>query len=136
MVKVALVSANLTLLTFERLVPVITTEVPTGPLVGEKDEMVGAAVGVTSKLVELVAVFGGLTTEIGPSVAPDGTVAVICVSEFTANVASVPLNSTRFAPVNPLPVITTEVPTGPLVGLNEVIAGAARAPGAITSATA
>lgn len=52
-----------------------------------------------------------------PVVAPVGTVAVICVSEFTANVAEVPLNATFVAWVNPVPVMVTEVPTGPLGGV-------------------
>jgi hypothetical protein len=61
--------------------------------------------------------------EIGPVVAPVGTVAVTCVSEFTLNVAETPLNVTLVAPVKPIPMIVTEVPTGPLVGLNLVMAG-------------
>ncbi len=35
-----------------------------------------------------------------------------------------PLNATAVAPVNPVPVITTDVPTDPLVGLKLVIVGA------------
>jgi hypothetical protein len=62
---------------------------------------------------------------IGPLVAPAGTVAVICVSEFTVKVPPVPLNMTAVAPVNPLPLIVTDVPTGPLEGLKVLIDGAA-----------
>ncbi len=58
-----------------RLVPVITTLVPTGPLVGEKLVIVGPAT-VTVKLLALVAVPPGVVTAIGPVVAPEGTVAV------------------------------------------------------------
>jgi hypothetical protein len=65
----------------------------------------------------------GVVTLIAPLVAPAGTVAVICVSEFTANVAAVPLNMTAVAPVNPLPLIVTGVPTVPLEGLKLVIDG-------------
>ncbi len=65
-------------------VPLITTVVPTGPLVGVKDEIVGAPGDVTSKLVELVAVPPAVVTAIGPDVALLGTVAVISASEFTA----------------------------------------------------
>ena len=65
-------------------VPLITTVVPTGPLVGVKDEIVGLLGGVTSKLVELVAVPPAVITAIGPDVALLGTVAVISASEFTA----------------------------------------------------
>jgi hypothetical protein len=81
--------------------------------------MLGAA--VTLKLVELVAVPPGVVTLIGPLVAALGTVAVIWVSEFTVNCAAVPLKATFVAPVNPEPLIVTEVPTGPLVGENELI---------------
>ena len=58
-----------------RLVPVITTLVPTGPLVGLKLVIVGAA--ATVKELALVAVPPGVVTEIVPVVAPAGTVAVI-----------------------------------------------------------
>src|SRR5436309_6498353 len=61
---------------------------------------------------------------IGPVVAPLGTVAVICVSEFTAKEAAAPLKATAVAPVKCEPLIVTPVPTGPLVGLNELIVGA------------
>lgn len=135
-VKVALVPANLTLDAPVKFVPVIVTDVPTGPLAGENDEIAGTPDGVTSKLDALVPVpSGGLTTEIGPSVAPVGTVAVICVSELITKSAPVPLNSTFWAPVNPVPEMTTEVPIGPLVGLNdEIVGAAARAAGTTTSA--
>jgi hypothetical protein len=73
-------------------------------------------VPVTSKLSALVAVPPGVVTAMGPSVAPAGTVAVICVSRFTVKLADVPLKVTAVAPVNPVPVIATEVPTGPLSG--------------------
>ena len=108
-------------------VPVMTTLVPTGPLVGLNDVIVGA--GWTVKFVELVAVPPGVVTRIGPVVAVAGTVAVICVSELKTNAAdTLPggvclLKVTELAPVNPVPVMTTVVPTGPLVGLNEVIVG-------------
>ena len=39
------------------------------------------------------------------------------------------MNLTVVAPVNLVPVMVTEVPTGPLVGLNEVMVGA---PGTVT----
>ena len=85
------------------------------------------------KFATLVAVPPGVVTEIFPVVAPVGTVAVICVAEFTVNdVALVVLNFTtlvvKFVPLTvPLkfvPVIVTDVPTGPKVGVNEVIVGA------------
>jgi hypothetical protein len=73
---VALVPLNLTDVAPVRFVPVIATEVPTGPLVGAKLVIVGPPVA-TVKLLALVAVPAGVVTEIGPVVAPLGTVAVI-----------------------------------------------------------
>ena len=52
----------------------MSTVVPAGPLVGVKALMVGGP-GVTVKEAELVAVPAGMITEIGPVVAPAGTVA-------------------------------------------------------------
>jgi hypothetical protein len=49
---------------------------------------------------------------------------VICVDELTVNVEVVPLKRTALAPVKFVPVMTTDVPTGPLVGLKPVIVGA------------
>src|SRR5689334_24298167 len=82
------------------------------------------SVVVTAKLPVLVPVPPGPVTAIAPVVAPEGTVAVICVAEFTVYVADVPLNVTDVAPVRFVPVIVTDVPTTPLVGLNEVTVGA------------
>src|SRR5207247_394054 len=107
-------------------VPVMVTEVPTGPLVGLKELMLGGAGGVvTVKLLALVAVPPGVLTWIGPLVAPLGTVAVIWVLVFTVKLAAVPLKRTAVAPVKLVPVMVTEVPTGPLVGVNELIVGGA-----------
>ena len=79
---------------------------------------------LTVKLVALVAVPPGVVTLIGPVVAVVGTVAVIWVAESTTNVAVTLLNVTavvvKLAPLTvPLkfvPVILTDVPTGPKVG--------------------
>jgi hypothetical protein len=88
---------------------------------------------LTVKLATLVAVPPGVVTEILPVVAPVGTVAVICVAESTWNVvAAVVLNFTelvvKFVPLTvPLkfvPVIVTDVPTGPEAGVNVEIVGA------------
>ena len=65
-----------------KALPVMVTTVPTGPIAGEKDEIVGAGC-VTVKLDALVAIPPPVVTSIGPLVAPEGTVAVICVSEST-----------------------------------------------------
>ena len=66
----------------------------------------------------------GVVTEIFPVVAPAGTVAVIFVSELTVKVAALPLNFTDVAPVRVVPVMVTEVPTAPLVGVKLVMPGA------------
>jgi hypothetical protein len=60
-----------------KLVPVIVTEVPSGPLVGIKLVIVGAPAPVTVKVPALVAVPPEVVTLIVPVVAPEGTVAVI-----------------------------------------------------------
>ena len=122
-VNVALVPAKRTAVAPVKFEPVITTEVPGDPLVGLKPLITGAGAAVTSKLPELVPVPAEFWTEIGPSVAPAGTVAVIWVGELTVNVADVPLKRTVVAPVKFVPVMTTEVPTGPLVGLKPVTVG-------------
>ena len=67
-----------------KFVPVIVTDVPTGPLVGVKDVTVGAlVVAVTVKLAVELALPPEVVTETFPVVAPLGTVAVICVALFT-----------------------------------------------------
>jgi hypothetical protein len=60
-----------------------------------------------------------------PVIAPAGTVAVRLVSESTVKLAPAPPKATRVAPVKKNPVTVTSVPTGPLVGLKEVITGGA-----------
>ena len=90
------------------------------------------------KFAVLVPVPLGVVTLILPVVAPVGTVAVICVDEFTVNdVAAVVLNFTELVvklapltvPLKFVPVIVTDVPTGPKAGVNEVIVGV----GAVTT---
>jgi hypothetical protein len=75
-------------------------------------------------LVELVPVPAAVVTEIGPVTAPVGTVAVISVAETTWCVeAPTPPNLTEVAPLKLVPVIVTDVPTGPEVGVKLVITG-------------
>jgi hypothetical protein len=108
-----------------KFVPVIVTFVPTGPLAGVKDVIVGAGV-VTVNDAELVAVPPGAVMLIVPVVAPAGTAAVMEVADAIANVvAAVPLNLTADVPDRFVPVIVTTVPGGPLVGVNDVIVGRA-----------
>jgi hypothetical protein len=116
---------NVTLVAPVKSVPVIVTVVPTGPVVGEKEVIIGGAEAVTVKLWELVAVPSGVVTPIGPVAAPEGTAVVVLVFEFAVNVADTPLNVTLVAAMRSVPVIVTDVPTGPLVGENEEIVGAA-----------
>ena len=67
----ALTPLNVTAVAPAKLVPVIVTTVPAGPLAGVKPVIAGA----TAKLLALVAVPAGVVTLSGPVVAPAGTVA-------------------------------------------------------------
>jgi hypothetical protein len=119
-----------------KFVPAITTDVPIDPEAGANDVIVGAGAFVTLKLFELVAVPSAFRTLIGPSVALFGTVAVIVVSFTTVkDWALWPLNSTSFTGgvLKLFPVMVTRVPTGPLVGENEVIVGFAAQAGVTPS---
>lgn len=89
--------------------PVTVTTVPTGPDVGENEEITGAGGGAepTVNAVGLWRTPPGVVTVTGPVVAPKGTVVVIWASESTLNVALVPLNCTWVAPVKPEPEIRT-----------------------------
>jgi hypothetical protein len=75
--KVALVPLKVTRVAPFRFVPLMVTAVPIPPIVGEKLVMVGGAPPVTLKFVALFALPPGVVTEIGPVLAPVGTVAVI-----------------------------------------------------------
>ncbi len=108
-----------------KLVPLIVTEVPAVPDVGFKLVMLG----VTEKNTELLATPPTVTTTFPP--APMGTGATMLDALQLVGVAAVPLNVTVLVPcVAPkfAPVIVTEVPTGPEVGLRVVILG----PGEVT----
>jgi len=109
-----------------RLVPLMVTLVPAGPLVGAKLVIVGGGTTVNAAL--LVAVPAGVVTLSGPVVAPAGTVAWIVVSEVTVKVALTLLKATAVAPVKFVPLIVTLVPTGPLLGVKPVIVGLVVAP--------
>src|SRR6476661_4387077 len=123
---VVLMPPNDTPLAPRKLVPVMTTVVPGEPLVGVKLVTVGGL--PTTKLWAEVAVPPGTVTVMVPVVVPAPTVAVICVAEFTTNVAGVPLNDTAVAPVKPPPRMVTTVPACPPPGEKLVITG----PGAAT----
>jgi len=119
---VAAVPLNLTTVAPVRFVPVIVTVVPTGPLVGVKEDIVGAGT-VTVKFMPLVAVPVGAEIVIGPVMAVAGTIAVIEVAELIVKFAVTPLKATLVAPVKLVPVTFTLVPAAPLVGEKDVILG-------------
>jgi hypothetical protein len=101
----------------------MVTDDPTTPLVGDMEVIVGVG-GPTVNEDPLVPVPPELVTVIAPVVAVAGTVAVICVAEFTVKEAVTPLNLTELAPVKFVPVRATAVPDEPLVGVNETTVGA------------
>jgi hypothetical protein len=105
-----------------KLVPVIVTVAPTAPLVGVKLDIVG--VPGTVNIPVLVTVTPLSVTEIGPVEAPGGTVTVRVVAEAPVTGALIPLNSTTLllgVVLKFVPVIVTDAPTAPVVGLNPVI---------------
>jgi hypothetical protein len=122
---VAGVPLKLTLVVPVKFVPLSVTVQPTDPLAGEYEVIVGAPVECTVNGVplKLQPVPEGVVTLICPVVAPSGTVAAICVSEFTLKLAAKRLKATRVAPVKPDPVIVTLVPNVPLVGAKELMCG-------------
>jgi hypothetical protein len=126
LVGVADVPLNVTVLVpcvAPKFVPVIVTDVPTGPDVGARLVMfgVGSTVNVTPLLATPLTV-----TMTGPVEAPFGTGITIDVAFQLVGVADVPLNVTVLVPwVAPkfVPVIVTAVPTGPDVGDRLVMIG-------------
>src|SRR5205807_203639 len=130
-VKLALTPLKRTAVAPLKLVPLIVTVVPTGPLAGEKLVIVGA-LAVTTKPLALVAVPPGVVTRIGPLVAPLGTCARIEVAESTTNPALTVLKVTAVAPLKLVPLIVTVVPTGPLAGEKLAILGAGGALDTVT----
>ena len=107
-----------------KFVPVMLTEVPTGPMVGENPVMDGAELAATVKVFVLAAVPPGAVTEIVPLVDPLATVATSCVVVAFVTVAVVPLKVTVFwlaVAEKPVPEMVTVVPIGPDIGENETI---------------
>jgi hypothetical protein len=106
-----------------KFVPVIVTDVPTEPDVGERLVILGA--DTTVKISPLLAIPETVTTTF-PVVAPEGTHATMLVALQLVGVATIPLNVTVLDPsVVPKlePVIVTQVPTTPEVGAKAVIVG-------------
>lgn len=75
------------------------------------------------KLAALVAVPSSVVTVMGPVAEPAGTVVVTVPELLTVNVAALPPNETAVAPVKFVPVIVTPVPTAPITGAKEMMAG-------------
>ncbi len=131
-VTVAVVPLNCTVLlagVVLKFVPVIVTVVPTGPLEGVNEVMVGSAAAVTTKSSALVTVVQFTVTDILPVLAPAGTEVVMLVAVLAVTVAVMLLKNLTplFAGValKPVPVMVTVVPTGPVAGVNEVMDGLA-----------
>jgi hypothetical protein len=108
---------SVTALVFVKFVPVTVIVVPTTPLVGMKLLTTGGFANTVKANVD-VAVPPGVVTLMLPVVAPMGTFTIICVPALltVSPVANTPLNVTLVAPVKPVPVRATIVPTTPLVG--------------------
>jgi hypothetical protein len=122
-VAVVVCPLNLTVVLDVKCVPLIVTTVPVVPAVGVNEVIVGATL-VTVKFVPLVTEPPDAVTLIGPVVAAVGTIAVSDVVEFTVTVVGTLLKKTATDPVKFVPVIVTDVPVGPLVGVNDVMVGA------------
>src|SRR6478672_12453319 len=98
-----------------KVVPVIVTPVPTGPVAGAKELMAGV---IVKRVVVIKGPPPGVVTVMGPVVAPAGTVVVIVPGVPSVKAAATPLKETAVAPVKAVPVIVTFVPAGPKVGVN------------------
>ena len=127
LVGVAAVPLNVTLLVpwvAPKLVPAIVTEVPATPEVGLIEVILGGGT-VTVKVTPLLATPPTVTTTF-PVVTVEGTGATILVALQLAGVDTTPLKVTVLVPCEVpkfVPVIVTEVPTGPDVGLRLVMVG-------------
>src|ERR1700722_19235711 len=96
---------------------------PRTAFVGVKLVIYGAVV-VSVKLLDVSKVELPMVTALGPTPAPEGTVAANWASEVTLDAATTPLNFTIGAPAVKLsPSTTTEVPAGPMVGEKSVTSG-------------
>jgi hypothetical protein len=126
LVGVAVVVLNLTVLVpwvAPNVVPVMVTDAVTAPEAGDRLVMCGTTV----KLFPLLATPETVTTTF-PVVAAAGTVTAMLVALQVVAVAVVPLNVTVLVPwgePKPVPVMVTDVPTGPDVTDKLVMLGAA-----------
>jgi hypothetical protein len=106
-----------------RFVPVIVTAVPGGPLVGLNPEMVGGGGGMVNDWL-VVTSPPEATTVSGPLVAPAGTPTVMLVPGGAPGLGMGP-KRTALALSRLVPVIVTDVPTGPEAGLKPITVGGA-----------
>ena len=108
----------------EKLVPVIVTVVPIGPLEGVNAVIVGGP--TTTKFVALFTVLQPIVTPMSPVVAPAGTVTSNVVDVEELMVADMPLKVTVLVNgvAKLVPTIATDAPTDPEGGEKEVIVGA------------
>src|SRR5580700_6273260 len=100
---------------------------PTAAEVGDTPVMTGD--GLTVKLLPLLDTPPTLTTTF-PDVAPAGTWTDRVVQLHETHVTEVPLNVTVLVPCDapkPLPIISTNVPTGPVWGVITAMLGPAKA---------
>jgi hypothetical protein len=120
--EVAAVPPKLTAVAPVKSVPVRVTQPPTAVEVGEKEVIAGGGEKVNPAKV---AVPPAVVTETLPEV-PLATIAVMDVLLTTVyEVAAVPPKLTAVAPVKLVPVMVTVFPIAAVVGVNEVIVGAA-----------
>jgi hypothetical protein len=119
LVGVPVIPLKVTVLKFctaPKFVPVMVTEVPTGPDVGFRLVMLGVTVKFTALLEKPPTV---TTAPAAPAMAALGTGTIMLVPLQLVGVAAAPPNMTVPVPCvvpNPLPVMVTDVPTGPDVG--------------------
>jgi hypothetical protein len=107
-----------------KFAPLIVMPYPTREEVGVKKVMFGGG-GVIVKATGLLAIPPTVTTTF-PVAAPAGTGSTMFVALQFVGVAGVPLNVTVLEPCDApkfVPAIVIGVPTGPEVGLNEVMLG-------------
>src|SRR5437660_5576223 len=114
LVVLAVVPLKVTVPVVPKLVPVMVTAVPTGPVVGFRLVMAGAH-EVTVKVTPLLAIPPTVTTTL-PVVAPPGTAATMLVALQVVVLAVVPLPVTGPVVSKVLPVIVIAGSAGPEAG--------------------
>jgi hypothetical protein len=130
LVGVAVVPLNFTVLLPcdpPKFVPAIVTDVPTGPVAGVREVTIGGTATVKGSALLEAPLTVTMTL---PVKAPTGTGTTMLVADQLVGVALTPLNVTVLVPcVAPklVPVMVTDVPTGPIAGERLVRAGGAGA---------